>query len=144
MSDATMLTFGEPGPAAATFQYGEVSTRGFEAVLASLRNGIDGAGMRVLHEIDPQRALAGAGYAISGSRLLFFFHPDLVARVMRADLSAMVEAPLKLVVTELPDGGVSVRMADPAEAFGRYGNPALAALGQELAVRCRTIIGACL
>jgi hypothetical protein len=47
----------------------------------------------------------------------------------------MVEAPLKLVVTELQEGTVSIRMADPTTAFGRYGNSALASFGKELAKR---------
>ncbi len=143
-SSEAVLAFGAPGAAAEGFQYSRAGKRPFEDVLIALRAAIEAAGMRVLHEIDPQKALAGAGQTIDGSRLLFFFHPDLVVRVMRADWSAMVEAPLKLVVTELPDGTVSVRMADPALAFGRYGNAALAALGRELAAACETIIGASL
>jgi len=54
----------------------------------------------------------------------------------------MVEAPLKLLVTGLPDGTVSVRMADPVTAFGRYGNSALASFGKELAETCQRMIGA--
>ena len=57
------------------------------------------------------------------------------------DWTAMVEAPLKLLVTGLPDGTVSVRMADPVTAFGRYGNSALASFGKELAETCQRIIG---
>ncbi len=143
-SSEAVLATGAPGAAADGFQYSRVSKRAFEDVLTALRTGIESAGMRVLHEIDPQKALAGAGQTIDGSRLLFFFHPDLVARVMRTDWSAMVDAPLKLVVTELPDRTVSVRMADPAISFGRYGNAALAAFGEELAATCETIIGASL
>jgi uncharacterized protein (DUF302 family) len=79
---------------------------------------------------------------MGGLRLLFFFHPKLVVRVVEMDWSAMLEAPLKLVVTELPDRTVSVRMADPAAAFGRYGNDALASFGKELAGTCQHIIAA--
>ena len=143
-SSEAVLAFGSPGAAAGGFQYSQVSARPFEDVLGALRAAIEAAGMRVLHEIDPQKALAGAGQTINGSRLIFFFHPDLVARVMRTDWSAMVEAPLKLVVTELPDGAVSVRMADPAISFARYGNAALAAFGKELAATCEGIIEASL
>jgi uncharacterized protein (DUF302 family) len=74
--------------------------------------------------------------------LIFFFHPKLAVRVLEMDWSAMVEAPLKLVVTELPDRTASVRMADPISAFGRYGNAPLAALGKQLAATCHNIIAA--
>lgn len=134
------VTFGEPGRAAGSFQSSHLSTRSFDEVIARLRKEIEGAGLRLLHEIDPQKALQGIGQLIGGSRLIFFFHPKLVVRVLEMDWSAMVEAPLKLVVTELPDRTVSVRMADPVTAFGRYGNDALAAFGKELAATCHHII----
>lgn len=136
------LQFGKPGTEAETFQFSHVSKRPFEDVLASLRREIDGAGMKVLHEIDPQGALQGFGQTIGGSRLVFFFHPNLLARLLQVDWSAIVEAPLKLAVMELPDGAVSIRMADPANAFARYGNPALTTFGQELAATCEQIVNA--
>ena len=138
------LPFGQPGPGADVFQISHASRRPFEEVLATLRQHIGGAGMKVLHEIDPQAALAGIGQAIGGARLLFFFHPDLVVRLLQADASGIVEAPLKLAVMELPDGSTSVRMADPAQAFARYHTPALTAFGQELAATCQRIIAASL
>jgi hypothetical protein len=48
-----------------------------------------------LHEIDPQKALQGIGQSIGGSRLIFFFSSQTGLRVLEADWSAMVEAPLK-------------------------------------------------
>jgi uncharacterized protein (DUF302 family) len=134
------VVYGKPGTEAASFQTSRVSTRGFDEVVETLRKQIVGAGLRVLQEIDPQKAVQGIGQSIGGSRLIFFFHPQLVVRVLEMDWSAMVEAPLKLLVTELPEGAVSVRMADPAVAFGRYGNPALAGFGREMAETCRQII----
>ena len=136
------LQFGHPALQTHVFQHSVTSTRPFDEVLAALRREIDGAGMKVLHEIDPQGALKGVGQTIGGSRLVFFFHPNLLARLLQTDWSAIVEAPLKLAVMELPDGTVSIRMADPAAAFARYGNPALTAFGQELAATCGRIVAA--
>lgn len=136
------LQFGQPGAHAESFQHSVTSTLPFDAVLTALRREIDQAGMKRLHEIDPQAALTGIGQAIGGSRLVFFFHPELLARLLQTDWSAIVEAPLKLAVMELPDGTVSVRMADVAQAFARYGNPALTAFGQELAATCARLIQA--
>jgi uncharacterized protein (DUF302 family) len=107
-----------------------------------LRNEIQGAGLRVLNEIDPQKAVQGIGRSMGGLRLIFFFHPGLVVRLLEMDWTAIAEAPLKLLVTELPEGIVSIRMADPISAFGRYGNSALASFGKELAETCQRIIAA--
>ena len=142
VAGATTVTFGRPGEGAASFQSNHFSTRSFEEVLTRLRKEIEGAGLRVLNEIDAQKALQGIGRSIGGLRLIFFFHPELVVRVLQMDRSAMVEAPLKIVITELPEGTVSIGMADPTTAFGRYGNSALAGFGKELAATCQRIIGA--
>ncbi len=142
MAEQSSLTFGAVGAEAEAFQYATSSTRRFDEVLTSLVAEIERAGLRLLQEIDVQKALAGAGRSVDGFRLLFFFHPALVVRVISADVSAMVEAPLKLVVMESPDGTVSLRIAEPAAAFGRYGNAALTALGEELSATVRGIIQA--
>jgi uncharacterized protein (DUF302 family) len=142
MSDSIVVRFGEPGTAVETFQANQVGVRPFEDVTAALKREIVGAGMKVLHEIDPQKALQSGGHAIGGSRLIFFFHPSLVVRLLRTDWTAIVEAPLKLAVMELPDGRVAVRWTDPAAAFARYGNPALANFGQELSAACKRIVAA--
>jgi uncharacterized protein (DUF302 family) len=144
VAGATTVTFGKPGAEAASFQSSYLSTRSFEEVLTRLRKEIEGAGLRVLNEIDPQKAVQGFGRSMGGLRLIFFFHPKLVVRVLEMDWTAMVEAPLKLVVTELPGGTVSVRMADPTASFGRYGNSALTGFGKELAETCQRIVRASL
>ena len=142
MSETTRLEFGAVGSGAARFQYTASSKRPFDDVVSSLATEIDRAGLKLLQQIDVQTALAGAGRTTGGFRLLFFFHPALVARVIAADVSAMVEAPLKLVAAESPDGTVWLRIADPSAAFGRYDNPALAELGAELSASLRRIIEA--
>ena len=136
------LFFGQPGTPAAEFQLDVTSRRPFPEVLAALRQAINEAGMKVLQEIDPQGALRSIDQVIGGARLLFFFHPQLLARLLSIDCSAIVEVPLKLAVLEMADGSISIRAADPAIALGRYGNPDLAGFGQELSAACDRIVRA--
>ena len=103
------------------------------------RDIISQADFWVLHEIDPQAIVARAGYMIDSTRQILFFHPDLMARLLRADPAALLEAPLKFAVMSLPQGGVSIRWLDPATAFARYSHPELDALGKELTAICETI-----
>lgn len=114
MSELSTLEFGAIGDKAGAFQYAETSQRSFDDVLSSLATEIERAGLKLLQETDVQKALAGAGRSTGGFRLLFFIHPALVIRVISADISAMVEAPLKLVMIENPDGLVSLRFASPS------------------------------
>ena len=134
--------FGNPGTEIETFQLVRTTTRPFQEALDSVRNEIDAAGMKVLHEIDPKVALQGLGHHIGGARLVFFFHPNLLHRLLELDWTAIVEAPPKLALLELPDGTVALRMNNPANAFARYGNSALTAFGQELAATCERIMDA--
>lgn len=86
------LVFGQHGTDAAAFQLDVTSRRPFPDVLTALRQAIDEAGMKLLHEIDPQGALRSVDQVIGGARLLFFFHPQLLARLLQIDSSAIVEA----------------------------------------------------
>ncbi len=138
----TPVAYAEFGEAAASFQRSRVSRLPVADVVARLRKAIEAADLWVLHEIDPQMLLRRGGYAIGAGRQILFFHPRLMARVLAADPAALLEAPLKFAVLELPGGAVAVRWIDPAAAFARYGSRALADLGRELAVACEEVVEA--
>ena len=144
MNAEGMVKYGDTGPAVASFGHVRITKLAFPAVLDALRESIKSDGLWVLHEIDPQAILSRAGLVIGVARQILFFHPKLMVRLLQADPAALLEAPLKFAVMELADGTVSVRWFDPAVAFARYGNPALAALGQELAATCERIAAAAL
>jgi uncharacterized protein (DUF302 family) len=130
------------GEATAAFQHARTTPLPFEEVLTLLRQAIKAAGLWVLHEIDPQTVLHRGGYDIGPARQILFFHPDLMIRLLHANPAALLEAPLKLAVMQQPDGTVTIRWHDPAVAFGRYGNPVLTDMGQDLASRCARIVTA--
>lgn len=98
----------------------------------------------VLHEIDPQAILARSHYVIGAMRQLLFFHPRLMAPLLGADPSALLEAPLKFSVIAGPEGQVHVRWQDPVAAFARYEDPTLAKLGEDLTSLCLLIVDAAL
>ena len=130
------------GEAVAAFQHARMTTLPFEEVLTRLRQAIEAAGLWVLHEIDPQKVLQRGGYEIGPARQILFFHPDLMVRLLQANPAALLEAPLKVAVMQQPDRSVAVRWNDPVTAFGRYGNPVLTEMGQDLASRCGQIVAA--
>jgi len=141
---ATAVAYADFGAAAASFQRSRTCTLSVPDVVARLRSAIEAAAFWVLHEIDPQLLLQRGGCAIGAARQILFFHPRYVVRLLAADPAALLEAPLKFGVLELPDGIVVVRWTDPAAAFARYGSTALADLGRELAEACEEIATASL
>jgi uncharacterized protein (DUF302 family) len=117
---------------------------GVEECTVRLRRSIEAADVWLLDEIDPQKLLTRGGYHIPPARQLLFFHPRYMARLLAADPSALVEAPIKFAVQEISATRSLVHWLDPAAAFARYGNPILSALGKDLAALCSTIIEASL
>ena len=134
------LRYAEPGESAAAFQRIRTCALSVPDVATLLLEGIEAADLWILHEIDLQMLLRWGGYAISPAREILFFHPRFMARLLVADPAAFLEVPLKFAILELADGGVVTRWADPAAAFARYQNPALADLGRELAQICDEIV----
>ncbi|TYL86763.1 DUF302 domain-containing protein [Bradyrhizobium cytisi] len=134
------VAFSEPGSPASSFQHMRVSTQPVEEVVTRLKEKIVAADLWVLHEINPQMLLHRDGYDIGPARQILFFHPRLMWRLLAADSAALLEAPLKFAAIGLPEERTELRWLDPRQAFARYGSPALATLGEELAGICEGIV----
>ena len=119
------------------------SPLGFEPTLAALRQAIVDAEMMVLHEIDTQAIVRRGGIEIPGVRQILYFHPRYMKRVVETDPRAIIEAPLKFVVREVPAeaGAVEVNFWRPALLFGRYeGLEPLAQELEEVAARVASVL----
>lgn len=110
----------------------------FEETLSRLKAALEAEELWLIHEIDPQQLLRRGGYAILPTRQLLFFHPRYLARLLEGDPTGLIEAPLRIVVWESPDGQVRLRHPDVTQAFSRY--PALQALGKELDTLCQRVV----
>jgi len=104
-----------------------------------LKRAMEEADVWLVHEINPQVLLKRGGFSIAGARQLLFFHPRYMVQILERDPSAVIEAPLKLVVMETPDARVTVRCLDVAAQFARY--PTLTELGRQLDGLCQRLLG---
>jgi uncharacterized protein (DUF302 family) len=138
------VSYGAPSRAAVAFQHQHRSQFPLDEAVVRLRSAIQGAGLWVLHEIDPQALLLRGGFAINPARQILFFHPRFMVRILAADPTALLEAPLKYAAMASDDGSTIVRWFDPVVAFARYGNPELKTLGEELAELSAAIVNAAL
>ena len=96
------------------------SAADFATTIARLKAAIEAEQMWVLAELDPQMLLRKDGYAIGPARQIFYFHPRFMSRLLAANASAIVEAPLKFVVMADATGRVVVRHPDISNAFAGY------------------------
>ena len=96
------------------------SAQDFDATVATLKQAIEGENLMVVQELDPQQMLRLVGMRIPGMRQILFFHPRYMKQILETNGNGGIEAPLKVIVMERPDGRVMVRYHDPTHQFAPY------------------------
>lgn len=92
----------------------------YAALLEATRAAIKAEGMILVTEAGPTEAAAGRGIEIPGNRVLGVFRNDYAVRAIRASVPAMIEAPIRLYVTENPDGTATLSWKRPSTVFAPY------------------------
>ena len=72
------------------------------------------------------------GVTIPGNRVIMIFNPHFAVRMLKASKASGIEAPVRLYVTEQPDGKARLTYRLPSHLFGAYKVPALDKMGKEL------------
>ena len=80
------------------------------------------------------------GVAIPGNRVIMVYRPDFAVRMLEASVAAGIEAPLRLYVTERPDGTARLTYRLPSHVFGAYHVGALDEMANELDVIVAKIV----
>ena len=124
---AALAGFARPAGAEAVFE----TPKPFERFVADLQAAIAGHRMGLVAEACASCGARAIGETIPGNRVLMIFRPDFAVRMLRASEAAGIEAPLRLYVTERPDGSARLVYREPSAVFAPYG-PALAPLAREL------------
>ena len=74
------------------------------------------------------------GVTIPGNRVMMIFNPHFAVRMLKASEASGIEAPLRLYITERPDGNARLTYRLPSHVFGAYKVPALDEMAKELDV----------
>jgi uncharacterized protein (DUF302 family) len=107
----------------------------YPGLLDSVRAAIRAEGMYLVTEAGPTAAAKQRGIAIPGNRVLGVFRNDYAVRTLAVSTAAMIEAPIRLYVTENADGTATLSYKTPSAVFAPYldeGGAALRAIGAEL------------
>ena len=72
------------------------------------------------------------GVTIPGNRVIMIFNPHFAVRMLKASEAAGIEAPVRLYVTEQPNGKARLTYRLPSHLFGAYKVPALDKMGKDL------------
>jgi len=111
------------------------TAKSYERLLEDTRAAIKAEGMFLVTEAGPTDAAANRGIEIPGNRVLGVFRNDYAVRAIRLSVPAMIEAPVRLYVTENPDGTATLSYKRPSHVFRPYAaeaGPDLMALALEL------------
>lgn len=104
----------------------------FEALRARLENAINKEEMGIVATASASAGAAARGVRIPGNAVLMVFRNDYAIRMLQASVSAGIEAPLRLYLTENFDGKASLSYRPPSAVFAPYHNDKLDDMAREL------------
>ena len=80
------------------------------------------------------------GVTIPGNRVMMIFNPHFAVRMLKASEAAGIEAPVRLYITEQPNGKARLTYRLPSHVFGAYKVPALDEMAKELDIIFERIV----
>lgn len=84
--------------------------------------------MGVVTQAGPTGAAANRGITIPGNRVIGIFNNDFAVKILRLSTAAMIEAPIRMYVTEAEAGTATLAYKRPSFVFAPYMDEA----GEEL------------
>jgi uncharacterized protein (DUF302 family) len=120
------------------------TTKGdFDAVVSKVIEKLKDEGFGVLTEIDVANTLKQKlGVEMKRYRILGACNPGFAHKALCVEDKIGVMLPCNVVVQEKADGGIEVAAIDPRVAMRGIGNPALAAIADEVAERLSRVVEA--
>ncbi len=116
--------------------------KGFDDLVAAALAATRDNKMGVVTQAGPTGMAAKRGITIPGNRVIGIFNNDFAVRILRLSPHAMIEAPVRLYVTENSDGTATLSYKLPSEVFAPYvatGGEELAAMAAQLDARFAAI-----
>lgn len=107
----------------------------YEGMIAAVKDAARANGLGVVTEAGPTGAARARGIDIPGNRVIGLFNNDFAVRILRLSTAAMIEAPIRVYVTEGADGLATLAYKTPSHVFAPYmdeGGAALAEVAAEL------------
>lgn len=107
----------------------------YEEMLGKMKPAIKAAKMGLVTQAGPTGVAKKRGITIPGSRVFGIFNNKFAVRAIRTSISAMIEAPIRVYVTEAPDGTATLSYKTPSHVFAPYfdeGGDELRAIAAEL------------
>ncbi|SOH92700.1 Uncharacterized conserved protein, DUF302 family [Monaibacterium marinum] len=109
--------------------------KAYETLVDDVTAAVTANGYGVVTQAGPTGAAAQRGITIPGNRVIGVFNNDIAVRTLAISTAAMIEAPIRMYVTEDEDGTATLSYKTPTFVLSPYmaeGGDDLAAIATEL------------
>lgn len=96
------------------------SDKSYQQLVDDVKTAAGNNGLGVVTEAGPTQAAAKRGIEIPGNRVIGLFNNDYAVRILQASTAAMIEAPIRMYVTEVPDGTATLSYKLPTYVYEPY------------------------
>ncbi|MEL7154264.1 MAG: DUF302 domain-containing protein [Pseudomonadota bacterium] len=107
----------------------------YKVLIDNVKSAVKANGMFVVTQAGPTGAAKKRGIEIPGNRVIGVYNNKFAVRAIRLSVAAMIEAPIRMYVTEDADGSATLSYKTPSHVFAPYfdeGGAELQALAAEL------------
>ncbi|UWQ31123.1 DUF302 domain-containing protein [Leisingera sp. M527] len=111
------------------------TSKPYEQLIKDVKAAAKAEGMGVVTQAGPTKAAAARGITIPGNRVIGLFNNDFAVKILALSTAAMIEAPVRIYVTEEANGSATLAYKLPSHVFAPYtdeGGAALKALAGQL------------
>lgn len=111
------------------------TSQSYAELVERMAPAIKAEGMGLVTQAGPTDAAKARGVIIPGSRVFGVFNNKIAVRTLALSVAAMIEAPIRMYVTENADGTATLSYKLPSHVFAPYadeGGAGLAEIGTEL------------
>ncbi|MEL6452865.1 MAG: DUF302 domain-containing protein [Pseudomonadota bacterium] len=111
------------------------TTKSYSALIDAVKAAAKANKMGVVTQAGPTGAAKNRGITIPGNRVIGLFNNNYAVDILRLSTAAMIEAPIRVYVTENADGTATLSYKLPSTVFAPYmgdADPALADKAAEL------------
>jgi len=111
------------------------SAKGYAELVDAVKVAAKANKLGVVTQAGPTGAAKRRGIDIPGNRVIGLFNNVFAVRILNLSTAAMIEAPIRVYVTENADGTATLSYKTPSTVFGPYmeeAGPDLVAAAEEL------------
>ncbi|GGX43295.1 hypothetical protein GCM10007385_09000 [Tateyamaria omphalii] len=111
------------------------TSKSYDQLIADVKTAAKANKMGVVTQAGPTGAAKSRGITIPGNRVIGLFNNVYAVNILNLSTAAMIEAPVRVYVTENADGTATLSYKKPSMVFAPYieeAGPELATLAQEL------------